>query len=48
MKESLMLIVDANDPDKVRQMLDDAIDFMCARHEAGRAFYAKFRIHFGN
>ncbi len=41
MKESLMLIVDANDPDKVRQMLDDAIDFMCARHESGRAFYEK-------
>lgn len=41
MKESLMLIVDANDPDKVRAMLDDAIDFMCERHEQGRAFYEK-------
>ena len=41
MKESLMLIVDANDPDKVRGMLDDAIDFMCERHEQGRAFYEK-------
>ena len=36
-----MLIVDANDPDKVRGMLDDAIDFMCERHEQGRAFYEK-------
>lgn len=41
MKQSLMLIVDANDPDKVKSMLDDAIDFMCERHEAGRAFYEK-------
>lgn len=41
MKESLMLIVDANDPDKVRGMLDDAIDFTCERHEQGRAFYEK-------
>ncbi len=41
MKESLMLIVDANDPDKVRAMLDDAIDFMCERHENGRAFFEK-------
>lgn len=41
LKQSLMLIVDANDPDKVRSMLDDAIDFMCERHESGRAFYEK-------
>ena len=33
MKSSLMLIVDANDSDRVRAMLDDAIDFMCERHE---------------
>ena len=41
MKSSLMLIVDANDPDKVRAMLDDAINFMCDRHENGRAFFEK-------
>ena len=41
MKESLMLIVDANDPDKVRGMLDDAIIFMCERHDNGRAFFEK-------
>ena len=28
MKSSLMLIVDANDSDKVKSMLDDSIDFM--------------------
>ena len=33
MKSSLMLIVDANDSDRVKSMLDDAIDFMCERHE---------------
>lgn len=41
MKQSLMLIVDANDPDKVRQMLDDAIDFTCERHVSGQAFFSK-------
>ena len=41
LKESLMLIVDANDLDKVRSMLDDAIDFMCERHEKGRLFFEK-------
>lgn len=41
MKSSLMLIVDANDPEKVRGMLDDTIMFMCERHENGRAFYEK-------
>ena len=41
MKSSLMLIVDANDPEKVRSMLDDAINFMCDRHEQGRAFFEK-------
>ena len=41
LKESLMLIVDANDLDKVRGMLDDAIDFMCERHERGRLFFEK-------
>lgn len=41
MKSSLMLIVDANDTEKVRGMLDDAINFMCDRHENGRAFFEK-------
>lgn len=41
MKSSLMLIVDANDPDKVRGMLDDTIMFMCERHEQGRSFFEK-------
>ncbi len=41
MKSALMLIVDANDADKVRGMLDDAINFMCERHENGRAFFEK-------
>ncbi len=41
MKSALMLIVDANDADKVRGMLDDAISFMVERHENGRAFFEK-------
>ncbi len=41
MKSALMLIVDANDADKVRGMLDDAISFMCERHDNGRAFFEK-------
>ena len=36
MKSALMLIVDANDTAKVRGMLDDAISFMCERHDNGR------------
>ncbi|MGN0687609.1 MAG: motility protein A [Oscillospiraceae bacterium] len=41
MKSALMLIVDANDAEKVRGMLDDAISFMCDRHDNGRAFFEK-------
>lgn len=41
MKSSLMMIVDANDPEKVRGMLDDTIMFMCQRHESGRSFFEK-------
>lgn len=41
MKSALMLIVDANDTAKVRSMLDDAISFMCDRHDNGRLFYEK-------
>lgn len=39
MKSSLMLIVDANDSDRVKVMLDDGIDFMCERHEENWAFF---------
>lgn len=41
MKSSLMLIVDANEPEKVRAMLDDSIGFMVQRHELGRAFFER-------
>ena len=39
--QALNLIIDANDPDKVRTMLEDSISFMEARHSNGRAFYEK-------
>lgn len=39
LKSSLLLIIDANDTDKVRSMLDDAIDFMTERHDRGKAFF---------
>ncbi len=41
MKQSLMLIVDANDPGKVRQMLEDSLGFMEERHEEGMNFFSK-------
>lgn len=41
MKSALMLIVDANDSEKVQAMLDDSIDFMCERHEANFALWLK-------
>jgi len=41
MKSSLMLIVDANDSDRVKSMLDDAIDFMCERHEENVSIFDK-------
>jgi chemotaxis protein MotA len=41
MKSALMLIVDANDSDKVRSMLDDAINSICDRHEANAALWPK-------
>lgn len=41
MKSALMLIVDANDSDKVKSMLDDSIDFVCERHEGNYAVWAK-------
>lgn len=41
MKSSLMLIVDANDSDRVKSMLDDAIDFMTERHEQNVSVFDK-------
>lgn len=41
MKSSLMLIVDANDSERVKSMLDDAIDFMCERHEENVSVFDK-------
>jgi chemotaxis protein MotA len=41
MKSALMLIVDANDSDKVKAMLDDAIDFMRDRHDANISLWNK-------
>ncbi len=41
MKSSLLLIVDANDSDRVKAMLDDAIDFICERHEANWSFFER-------
>ncbi len=41
MKSALMLIVDANDSEKVKSMLDDAIDFICERHESNIALWSK-------
>lgn len=40
MKQALMLIVDANDPEKVREMLENSIDAMSERHQAGAGFFA--------
>lgn len=40
-KSALMLIVDANDSEKVKTMLDDAIDFMSERHESNYNFWVK-------
>ncbi|MDR2532495.1 MAG: MotA/TolQ/ExbB proton channel family protein [Oscillospiraceae bacterium] len=41
MKQALMLIVDANDPDKVREMLESAVDHTAERHAKGADFFAK-------
>ncbi|MDR0947346.1 MAG: MotA/TolQ/ExbB proton channel family protein [Ruminococcus sp.] len=41
MKSSLMLIVDANDSEKVRSMLDDAINAVADRHASYSAFWAR-------
>lgn len=41
MKKSLLLLVDANDTEKIREMLEEAIDFTAARHAANSAFFEK-------
>ena len=41
MKQSLMLIVDANEPEKVREMLEEAIAFTDERHANNRVFFEK-------
>ncbi|MDR0197616.1 MAG: MotA/TolQ/ExbB proton channel family protein [Oscillospiraceae bacterium] len=38
LKHAVMLIVDANDPDKVREMLEDSIDFTTERHSVAWGF----------
>ena len=40
-KQSLLKIVDANDPDKVREMLEKELDDMAARHDEGAGIYEK-------
>ena len=41
MKSALMLIVDANDSEKVKSMLDDSIDFLCDRHDQNNAIFTR-------
>ena len=40
-KQAIMLIVDANDPDKVRAILENDIECMSARHEDAAGMYDK-------
>lgn len=40
-KQAIMLIVDANDPDKVRGILENDIECMSARHDGAAAMYDK-------
>ena len=40
-KQAIMLIVDANDPDKVRAILENDIECMSARHEDASGMYDK-------
>ena len=40
-KQAIMLIVDANDPDKVRAVLENDIECMSTRHEDAAALYDK-------
>lgn len=40
-KQSVLKIVDANDPDKVREMLEKELDDMAARHDEAAGIYEK-------
>lgn len=40
-KQAIMLIVDANDPDRVRGILENDIECMSSRHEAAAGMYDK-------
>lgn len=40
-KQSIMLIVDATDPDKVREMLNNDLDYLSERHEEAVGLYEK-------
>lgn len=40
-KQSIMLIVDATDPDKVREMLNNDLDYLSERHEEAVGIYDK-------
>lgn len=40
-KQAIMLIVDANDPDRVRSILENDIECMSARHDAVASMYEK-------
>lgn len=41
LKQSVLMIVDANDPDKVRSMLEQQLDDMMARHDEAAGLYEK-------
>lgn len=41
LKQSVLMIVDANDPDKVRNMLEKQMDDMIARHDEAAGIYEK-------
>ena len=41
LKQSVLMIVDANDPDKVRSMLEKQMDDMIARHDESAGIYEK-------
>lgn len=40
-KQSIMLIVDATDPDKVKEMLNNDLDYLSERHDEGVGLYEK-------
>lgn len=42
LRDSIMLIVDAIDPSKVKEMLDNELDCLVERHSHGWQFYEKF------